>query len=69
MTKLHNLDELQTILFKLGSIRAIASLLAERLTDNDDSTIAWHIADVARETEEQSFAKIDELYLMLKKKK
>jgi hypothetical protein len=53
------INDIETLSFKLGSIHGMAILLAERLTDEAESSVAWAIADMAGETGDKMGEQID----------
>ena len=55
------ISELEVKLFKLGQMQSIAMLLAEATQDNTNSSVAWAIADMAKELEDGSFETIEAL--------
>jgi len=55
------MSEIETLTFKLGQISSIATLLAENLSDNVHSSVAWAIADIAKETDDKMYDKYEEV--------
>ena len=61
MEQYKRMSEIETLTFKLGQINSIATLLAENLSDNVQSAVAWAIADIAKETDDKMYEKYEEV--------
>ena len=57
------LSEVEELYFKLGHIHSIASLLAEHISNLDESSVAWAIADMTKELENKLFDKHERMLM------
>ena len=57
------LDEMEQLFFKLGHIHSIASMLAENVPNNNESSVAWAIADMTKELEDKLFEKYERMLM------
>lgn len=55
------MSEIENLSFKFGQIQAIATMLAESISDNTQSSVAWAIADLAKDADDKIYEAYEEV--------
>lgn len=61
MEQYKKMSEIEALTFKFEQINSIATLLAETITDDTNSSVAWAISDIAKETDDKMYKTYEEM--------